>query len=567
MEYAADFETNTTEETCALNPVWAWGVAEVGDNDGKTYIFGLSIDSFMVYIEAHAGRYWFHNAKFDCSFIIYWLFTHGYKHTRDRTPLLGEFTTLISSTGRFYHMKIAFESGAICEFADSYNKLPMRLEQVAGAYGLEMSKGEIDYSVYRPPGHALTSEESDYLRRDVLILAAALERRFEMGERLTTGADCLAVARDMFGRGNWVKLFPQVPPEVDADMRRAYRGGYVYANPAYTEKRVGEGASIDVNSLYPYIMRERPMPWGEWITKQGKPAPNAKYCLWIAEVSFSFDLKAGKLPCIQVKGDKRFKAREYQSECKDYITMMVTNVDWDLINECYNVDVMQWGVCYYFRASSQLFDAYVDQGMQGKMNAKSPGERQNFKLWLNNLYGKYSQKIVVKSKVPVMVDGVVRYRETEPELRKGVYLPVGIFITSWARDYTIRTAMEFGDRFLYSDTDSIHFLGYEIPADVRVDDKELGAWKVEGKFTEAVYLRAKTYAEKIGGKWHYTCAGMVDGLKAVMDINDFHFGFSTDPNENPNVPKRYLVEAAFKLVPKNVPGGVILERRPFSLRR
>lgn len=567
MEYAADFETNTSEDGCAANPVWAWGCAVVGSGE-STYVQGDSIAGFLDFAFSNPGRYWFHNAGFDSKFIIHALMTSGYSHSKARHPDKREFTTLISDTGRFYHMECMDDAGSAFEVADSYNKLPMTLAKVAGAYGLPMTKGEIDYGVYREPGHVLTAEESDYLRRDVLILAEALSHRFAMGDRLTTGSDCLCVARDMFGQHNWRKLFPALPLELDDALRRGYRGGYVYVNPNYAEKRVGRGGVIDVNSLYPYTMRDRPLPWGKPVERRGKPSPTPRYPLWVAEVVFTFALKPGMLPCIQVKGDPRFNAREYQTSVGEPVSQVFTSVDWALINDCYEVDVVEWGRVWYFRSSEQMFDTYVDQGMAGKINARSAGERQNYKLWLNNLYGKYAQKLRVRSKVPVLhEDNVVRYVNADPEEREGVYLPVGMFITAWARDYTIRTATEFGDRFLYSDTDSIHFLGEEIPPCVRIDAKALGAWDLEAVFEEAVFLRAKTYAERVGGEWRYTCAGMVDGLKAVMDIEDFRFGFTTDLKINPGVPARYTQESACKLVPRNVEGGVILERRPFTLRR
>lgn len=39
----------------------------------------------------------------------------------------------------------------------------MTLANVAGAYGLEMTKGEIDYDIFREPGHVLTALELDYV--------------------------------------------------------------------------------------------------------------------------------------------------------------------------------------------------------------------------------------------------------------------------------------------------------------------------------------------------------------------------------------------------------------------
>lgn len=564
-EFAADFETNTTEETCAANPVWAWGVSDIADSD--IYVSGISIDSFIEFTAANPGRYWFHNAGFDSKFVISWLMLHGYKHVGAPKLGIGEFTTLIDGLNKFYHMAYNV-NGSMVEIADSYKKLPMKLSVVAKAYGLELSKGEIDYSIYRPKGHQLTEQEADYLKRDVVILAQALNHRFGMGTKLTTGADCLAAYKDLIGKRRWQACFPRLNAELDADLRRAYRGGFVYANPAKVNQHLGECGHIDVNSLYPYVMRSRQLPWGYPHRTIGTPYESDKFPLWIAEVTFTAELKRGAIPCIQVHGSIFYNAREYQREITEPVTLMVTNVDWALICDMYTVDVYNWGVCYAFKSQRGMFDDYIDMGMSGKQNAKSPGERQNYKLWLNNLYGKFAQKTVCTSKEPRLDSaGVVHYvsRETT-ETREPVYLPVGIFVTAWARDYTIRTAHEFGSRFVYSDTDSIIFQGREIPADIRVHDKELGAWALEATPEDVVCLRAKTYAELNNGTWAYTCAGMVQGLKDVMSIEDFRPGFTTDIRINPNVAPMYLDESRQKLVPKNVKGGVILVPRPFSIK-
>lgn len=574
-EYAADFETNTSEYGCASNPVWAWGVAEVGYDTDLSFDTGVSIESFIDYTYVNPGRYWFHNAGFDTKFIISYLLRSGYRFTDDKNPGAYRFTLLMDSLGKFYHM--SYSNGiSTVKVADSFKKFPMTLSKVAGAYGLEMSKGEIDYCEYREPGHVLTAEENDYLRRDVLILAKALAHRFELGHKLTTGADCLAALRDLFGNYKWKAKFPRLDSELDAILRKAYRGGYVYANPIHVNKHLGEGGRIDVNSLYPYVMHDRCLPVGKPLKQPGKPVESARYPLWISHITFTASLKPGKLPCIQIKGSMFFNAREYQEEITEPVEMTLTNVDWRLISECYNVDVLSYGDTYYFQGVTGLFADYVDAGMQGKMNAKSPGERMNWKLWLNNAYGKYAQKIKVRGKVPRLdLDEVVHYVNGDEEERDPVYLPVGIFVTAWARDYTIRTALEFGDRFVYSDTDSIHFIGSDIPSDIKIDSKKLGYWDLEAVFADCVCLRAKTYAEAEYGHdergnlivkpWAYTCAGMVEPLKKIMRIEDFHKGFTTDYEKDDSVPAIYRDKSKWKIVPRAVKGGVILEPRPFSI--
>lgn len=64
-------------------------------------------------------------------------------------------------------------------------------------------------------------------------------------------------------------------------------------------------------------------------------------------------------------------------------------------------------------------------------------------------------------------DNIIHYFLTEKTHKKGVYLPMGAFITAYAREKTIRTSQaikdysisKYGkDLYIYSDTDSIHTL-------------------------------------------------------------------------------------------------------------
>ena len=71
----------------------------------------------------------------------------------------------------------------------------------------------------------------------------------------------------------------------------------------------------------------------------------------------------------------------------------------------------------------------------------------------------------MKSQMPYFGDDEIIHYETLPEKEvKGLYLPVAIFITSYAREKTIRTSQaitdysieKYGkDLYYYSDTDSI----------------------------------------------------------------------------------------------------------------
>ena len=92
LKYVADFETTTQEEDCR---VWAAGIYSM---ENEEFYLGNDIEFFLNFANTMGNAvFYFHNLKFDGSFIIDWLFRHNFKHTTNRKKLNpGEFNTLIS---------------------------------------------------------------------------------------------------------------------------------------------------------------------------------------------------------------------------------------------------------------------------------------------------------------------------------------------------------------------------------------------------------------------------------------------------------------------------------------
>lgn len=349
-------------------------------------------------------------------------------------------------------------------------------------------------------------------------------------------------------------MYPEITEEEDAFIRKAYRGGFTYADPRHSGKEVGAGIVFDVNSLYPSVMHDCKLPYGkpEWFT--GKPPCNPKRPLWVAAVSCRFKVKKDHIPCIQLKGNFRFKQTEYIEKSGVEVVFTVTNVDWILINMQYDVKNVEWLGGFCFKANDWQFKEYVDKFTEQKIQAAKegkPGKRQIAKLMLNSLYGKFATRIEVKGRRPMLdEDGVVRYTDMEVQKRKPVYLPVGVFVTAYARFKTITSAQSVYDRFLYADTDSLHLLGTDIPANLDVDPFRLGAWKHESTFTRAKFLRAKCYTEEIDGELETHVSGMPYNLHDQVTLDNFDFGATYDG----------------KLYQKRVPGGIVLVPGEMQIR-
>lgn len=63
------------------------------------------------------------------------------------------------------------------------------------------------------------------------------------------------------------KIFPIL--DIDKEIRQAYKGGFTYLKKEYAEVDLPEGIVLDVNSLYPDVLYNCPMPYGEPIFLEG----------------------------------------------------------------------------------------------------------------------------------------------------------------------------------------------------------------------------------------------------------------------------------------------------------
>lgn len=545
--WACDFETYpNTEKTW----VWAWGAANIQNPD--EFVYGDSISDFFSWALNEKILY-FHNLKFDGAFIVDYLLKNGWRWVKDK-PKINEFTTLISMNGLWYSIAIKTKNGFL-KIYDSLKKIPLPIKKIATSFNLTIKKGELDYNLFRPEGWQITPQELEYLKNDCQILAYALKIQFsESLKKMTIGADALASFKEIITPVKFKHLFPQLPPDVDKEIRHSYRGGWVYC------KQPGEyGPTIcfDVNSLYPYAMLQ-PLPFGEPLFFEGEYKYDPYYPLYVITFKADFKLKKGFLPTLQLKHSRFHRDTDYVIEhwgigLDDIITL--TNIDFELFNKHYNIFEIIFICGYKFRKIENVFTDYINYW--SKIKAESVGgKRQLAKLMLNSLYGKFGKNPdVTRKEVSLdLENNIIKLQRGEKEIGSTLYIPVATFITAYARKLTITTAQNNYERFIYSDTDSIHLTGHEIPETIDIHESELGKWKVEYKSSHGKYLGPKRYLvyeiKKNGcRKRKVTCAGMPDQCKRQVTWKNFVVGQSYSG----------------KLVPKYVPGGVTLIETAFTM--
>ena len=474
-KFTADFETNVDENDCR---VWAYALCEI--DEPSNFIYGNNIDDFIKWCadKKENNILYFHNLKFDGEYIFSYLLLNGYECIKDKKQRHDKsFTCLISDTGQFYSIEIYFD----CKNPKHINKvtiydslkiLNFSVEQIAKDFNLQNEEGDnvrkltLDYNVKRKVGHELTEEEVNYIRGDVEVMARALKIMFNQDlTKMTIGSDALYHYKQI--NKNFNKYFPVLPYVIDKDIRKSYKGGFTYLNDYYKEKEVGKGIVLDVNSLYPSVMYYEKLPFGEPLFFEGKYEQDLLYPLYVQTISCIFSIKYGKIPTIQIKNNLSFLPNEYvKSSNGDIVTLTLTNVDLNLFFEHYNVGELTYHSGWKFKAIKGLFNTYIDywsnQKIQSKKNNNSAMYRIS-KLMLNSLYGKFGLNPDVRGKYPYLDEnGVVKYGLYPLETRDPIYIPIASFITSYARNKTIRTSQgikdytidKYGkDYYIYSDTD------------------------------------------------------------------------------------------------------------------
>lgn len=577
-KFTADFETTTDLDDCR---VWAWAVCEIGNFENFKY--GNSIEDFLHFC---AGRenytLYFHNAKFDSSFIIWYLLENGYEYIKDVKDRHDKsFTCLINEMGAFYSMEIYFKANKKkpnkVTIYDSSKILNFGVDKIAEDFKLPIRKLKIDYKAKREVNHILTDDEIAYIKNDVEIMARALDIFFKMGlTKMTIASDAISFYKGL--NKNFKLYFPELDFTVDENIRRSYKGGFTYLNPIYKEVETGSGIVLDVNSLYPSVMKNEKLPIGEPLYFEGKYKDDKLYNLYVQVISCSFKIKPNMIPTIQIKRNLSFIPNEYLESSKgDIVTLTLTNVDLELFFKHYDVFDLTYHGGYKFKSVKGLFNNYIDYWSEEKIKAKKEGNGARYlisKLLLNSLYGKFGANPNVRTKRPYLDDDkVLRFTFNEKEIGKTIYIPVASFITSYARRKTIDTSQAIRDYtmdkynkdyYIYSDTDSIHMLELseeELKQFIDIDDYKLGAWKVESRFIKGKFIRQKCYIEMDEeGKIISTIAGLPKNLSKIINFENFKVGFNTKDYESE------VEKIGHKLRYKYTKGGVVLIDTDFKIK-
>ena len=440
-------------------------------------------------------------------------------------------------------------------------------------------KGKIDFDV------AGRKELSIYCKRDVEILKKAMEFYFsfilanDLGKLgMTQASQAFRAFRHRFMKE---KICIHQDPYVKSLERAAYMGGRVEAFN-WREQTEGPFVTLDVNSMYPYVMQKDVLPIQLLEVKKDVHLDRARetlkrFCV-VCEVEIETDLP---IYAVRLKNKLIFPVGRFMAYlCSEGLKEALAR------GHVKKILVM----AVYRRA--KLFSEYVDFFFTLKSKYKTEGNKvleMMCKYFLNTLYGKFGQKRTETLKWKDRTPGQY-FKEQIFDLTRGIWITethllgmvihkrsvgeaphscvaIAAHITESARLYLWKLFETVGfEKVMYCDTDSIKLRACDVgPLRPFMDKYRLGALDIADKSERLDIMGAKAYRteNKLVMKGVPKKAKRVDTYKY-----EYYTFFNQATHLNQGITRYYLTKKTVKNVtPRYDKGQITTEGKiiPFRL--
>ena len=357
-------------------------------------------------------------------------------------------------------------------------------------YNVHKMVGDLDYELLRGNTTPLNDRELCYCINDVkVVMAYIAERMSEDGDiskipmtktgyvRRYCRNSCFG-GRSNYKRYEYTQLMQQltIEPAEYVQLKRAFQGGFTHANPFHSGKTVEDVTSYDFTSSYPaVIVSERfPMSKGERHTITSREDFN----ICVKDYCCMFDVEVfGLEPALWYENPLSI------SRCWDIHTVVsnngrvvsaehlkttMTEQDWIVFKKFYRWDKILVGNMVRYRKGylpTDLIKAVLKL-YKDKTELKGVGgmelEYMRSKQMLNSSYGMMVTDIVRPEityssdwddvELPDLKQALEDYNTNH---NRFLFYPWGVWVTAYARRNLFTGVYEFGDDYIYSDTDSI----------------------------------------------------------------------------------------------------------------
>lgn len=478
------------------------------------------------------------------------------------------------------------------EFRDSYLLSGYALAKLGDElrkYPVSKMVGDLDYSLMRHEKTELTDKELKYCENDVRVVMSYIKERIEADGNITkipltkTGYvrkycrdSCLYEGSHKHNTQKFLtyrKLMQSLTltPDEYKQAKRAFMGGFTHASALHSSRLEYKVGSIDFTSSYPYVMLSEkfPMSRGRIIKLQSKEEFEKYLRLYCCMFDIKFyNIEATSLienpisvsRCPLVKKPIINNGRIVRA---DELATTITEQDYMIYSKFY-----KWEHCeiHNFRVYQKqylptdfvksIIKLYKDKttlkGVVGQEDAYLQG-----KSMLNACYGMAVTDICRDENLfenctwsrgkPTLEEEILKYNKSK---RRFLFYPWGVWVTAYARKNLFTGIYEFGEDYLYADTDSIkamnmdkhqdyidkynanvkrklelacEYHGIDIsevePKTIKGVPKLIGVWDYEGTYDKFKTLGAKRYMVEEDGVISMTVSG-VNKKKALPYLVD-----------------------------------------------
>lgn len=344
-------------------------------------------------------------------------------------------------------------------FYDTLRHWPMSVQAMGEYIGKPKCKDYLSDKV--------TPKLIDACKRDTEIVfdfvSQMLGRYFNLGLKIKSTLPSMAMQYwQTFNRRD----LPRLKKETRERFREGYYGGRV---EVFRFKEIsGPVYHYDVNSLYPFVMRENLFPDITGREKQTRNPDFNKYGMAHIDIEIPFH----NIPALPYRSEKEIMF-PYGKISGAYCYPEIRQA----LNDGAKINRINWAIEY--AQSVNPFSGYVETCYGNRLKSKNDLDKTFWKLMMNSLYGKFASndKLLTISKDR-------EYTITSASRFSNVIWSA--YVTAYARLVLLKYLREAGTVY-YCDTDSVF-----TPNPMKVS-KELGALKLEGVYKRCEFFGNKVY--------------------------------------------------------------------------
>lgn len=468
------------------------------------------------------------------------------------------------------------------EFKDSYILANAKLETVGKnleKYKVEKLVGDLDYSLIRHSSTPISQKELNYCINDIRVIMSFIQEKIEQENgditaipltntgyvRRYVRENCFdAVDKKTRNQYRTLMRILKISSEDEyAMLVRAFQGGFTHASPLYSTQILENVGSADEASAYPAQICAKYFPMSRAIEVHVSQLTEfyeylREYCC-VFDISFhnlrmkvEFETPLSYSRC-KVEGD--YQLNNGRLAYADYCLTTMTELDFDTIIKFYEWDEMVVGKMFIYERSylpKQIIEATLDL-YEKKTTLKGVDDKvveyMISKNMINSVFGMMVTSIVRDEIAYDTEEGWLKYsgnavdqlKSYNKSFNRFLYYAWGVWVTAHARHSLFSAIYEFGNDYVYCDTDSIKGLNFEkhmdyfakynarikgqllkmcyhygipfekcCPKTIKGVKKPLGVWEIEGgyKYFKTCGAKRYIYVEEETGDLNLTVSGL-----------------------------------------------------------